>query len=244
MRPAAGAGPPPAGSGILPAVRVAGLVAGKIRLLTGAQARWAGADPVSADGGLRRRVYFANHRSHLDAPVVWASLPGPVRDRVRPVAAADTWGRTAVHRFLAGRVFRAVLIDRHHVSAHGSNPIAAMVAALDGGDSLILFPEGTRSGADDGGPAPFKPGLYHLAKQRPGVELVPVHLENLNRILPKGDWLVVPLLAAVSFGRPLDPVQDGEDKAAFLGRAHAAVVALERRDGGGGSGHPGGRRRD
>jgi len=211
------------------AVRGSGLIAGLIRALTGARARWAGVDPVGADGAVRQRVYFANHRSHLDAPVVWASLPEPVRSRARPVAAADTWGRTVVHRFLARRVFRAVLIDRRRVSAHAANPLAGMGAALDGGDSLILFPEGTRSGDDDPAVAPFKPGLYHLARRHPEVELVPVYLENLNRILPKGDLLVVPLMAAVTFGPALPPPGEGEDRAAFLARARRAVAAMEPR---------------
>jgi len=213
-------------------VHGSGLIAGMIRVLTGAQARWTGVDPVGPDGAVRVRVYFANHRSHLDGPVVWASLPEPVRSRARPVAAADTWDRTPLHRFLARRVFRAVLIDRHRVTAHEANPLASLGAVLDGGDSLILFPEGTRGGGDDPAVAPFKPGLFHLARRHPGVELVPVYLENLNRILPKGDLLVVPLMASVTFGPPLAPPGDGEDRATFLARAQRAVTAMERWGGG------------
>ena len=82
------------------------------------------------------------------------------------------------------------------------------------------------------GPCPdvaeFKPGLWHLAKKRPDVELVPVYLENLNRILPKGDFILVPLLAAVTFGTPVKP-QEGEDKPTFLARAREAVASLRRK---------------
>jgi 1-acyl-sn-glycerol-3-phosphate acyltransferase len=200
------------------------MIAGLIRLVTGAQARWEGVEPLGPDGSPRKRIYFANHTSNLDAPVIWASLPKPVRDRTRPVAARDYWEGGRVRRYLAGKVFRAVLIERKKVSAH-SNPLGAMEAALDAGDSLILFPEGTRADDEDGGVHDFKPGLWHLARKHPDVELVPVYLENLNRMLPKGDFLLVPLLAAVTFGSPLRP-EEGEEKSAFLERAKRCVEAM------------------
>ena len=202
------------------------MIAGLIRLVTGAQARWEGVEPVAPDGSHRRRVYFANHCSNLDAPVIWASLPDTVRARTRPVAARDYWERGRVRRFLAHKVFRAVLIERKHVTAR-SNPLEAMEAALEAGDSLIIFPEGTRADHDDRGIGEFKPGLWHLARKHPDVELVPVHLENLSRILPKGDFLIIPLLAAVTFGKPVRP-EVGEDKATFLQRARRCVADMAR----------------
>ena len=213
------------------------MTAGLIRLVTGAQARWRGVEPVAPDGTIPQRIYFANHASHLDAPVIWASLPTALRRRTRPVAARDYWERGAVRRRLASNVFRAVLIERERVTAH-SNPLGPMEAALEAGDSLILFPEGTRTGDAEGEMSDFKPGLWHLARKHPEVQLVPVHLENLNRILPKGDFLLVPLLAAVTFGAPVRP-EEGEDKAAFLQRARRSVEALTHHDGdadGGGQG--------
>jgi len=89
--------------------------------------------------------------------------------------------------------------------------------------SLIVFPEGTRS--VNGEVAMFKSGLYHLAQVRPDVELVPVHLENLNRILPKGESLPVPMLSRLVFGAPIG-VREGETKEEFLTRARAALVQL------------------
>ena len=77
--------------------------------------------------------------------------------------------------------------------------------------------------------APFKSGLYHLARRYPDVQLVPVHLENLNRILPKGEYILIPLLAAVSFGAPIRLLPD-EDKRTFLDRARAVVARLEDAD--------------
>ena len=195
------------------------MIAGLIRLVTGAQARWVGCTP-----GLRQRIYFANHSSNLDGPTIWASLPNQVRARTRPIAARDYWEKGPLRRWLAHAVFHAVLISREKITA-GNNPLVAMETALAEGASLIIFPEGTRTVDEDTGMNPFKPGLWHLARRHPEVELVPVHLENLNRILPKGDVLLVPLLAAVTFGTPL-LLQEGEDKLAFLERARGAVAAL------------------
>jgi 1-acyl-sn-glycerol-3-phosphate acyltransferase len=100
-----------------------------------------------------------------------------------------------------------------------------MADALGSENSLILFPEGTRGTGEKVGP--FRSGLYHLAMHRPDVELVPAYLENLNRILPKGEFLPVPMLSLLTFGKPLQ-VQDGEDKDGFLERAHEAVSSLRR----------------
>jgi len=199
------------------------MIAGLIRLVTGAQARWVGCAPE-----LRARIYFANHSSNLDGPTIWASLPDQVRARTRLIAAQDYWDKGMLRRWLARTVFHAVLISREKITA-ANNPLKAMEAALAEGASLIIFPEGTRTVDEDAGMNPFKPGLWHLAKRHPQIELVPVHLENLNRILPKGDVLLVPLLAAVTFGTPLR-LLDGEDKQAFLERARAAVAALAQEE--------------
>ncbi len=188
-----------------------------IRFLTGASARWTGCAPA-----VRQRIFFANHTSNLDGPVLWAALPAEVRRLTRPVAARDYWEANAVRRYLSSRVFNAVLIERKHVTAD-NNPIEALTGALDAGSSLIIFPEGGRSpGAD---PGAFKSGLYHLGKKRPDVELVPVYIDNMNRILPKGEVLPVPLLSCLRFGAPLR-VEPEEGKQAFLDRARNAVVSL------------------
>ena len=173
-----------------------------------------------------QRVYFGNHTSHLDALVLWAALSPDARARTRPVAAKDYWNAGPVRRRVAAGALRAVLIDRHHVCAHARNPIAPLLEALaDGQDSLILFPEGTRGPGPEAGP--FKGGLFHLARHRPDVTLVPVFLENMNRILPKGSLLPVPLLGGISFGAPVR-LESGEDKVTFLGRAREAVNCLGR----------------
>ena len=167
-------------------------------------------------------IYFANHSSHLDFLTIWAALPKALRTRTRPVAGRDYWEKTARRRRIARDFFNAVLIERQHVTV-ASNPLAPMLAALEAGDSLIVFPEGTRS--PDGQIHEFKSGLYHLAKGRPGITLVPVYLQNLSRILPKGDYLPVPLLGSLSVGEPLH-LGPEESKTAFLQRAREAVQQL------------------
>lgn len=195
------------------------LLATIAKLITGASARWVGCVP-----DIQQRVYFANHTSNLDALVIWASLPPPLRALTRPVAARDYWIKGPVRRYLANQIFNAVLIERKKPTAH-DNPLADMLAALGDRHSLIIFPEGGRQAGTE--MAPFKGGLFHLAKDRPDVEFVPVLIENLNRILPKGEILPVPLLGGVSFGAPIK-LESGEGKASFLTRAQTAVKALQK----------------
>jgi 1-acyl-sn-glycerol-3-phosphate acyltransferase len=196
-----------------------------IKLVTGAHARWVGVDPVDQTGHSPQRIYFANHQSNLDAPVIWASLPRVLRESTRPIAAKDYWDAGLVRKYVSSRIMNVVYIERQKVTK-SSNPLVAMEAALELGSSLILFPEGTRSTDDEGEMNEFKPGLYHLARKFPKVELVPVYLENLNRILPKGGFLLVPLIASVTFGTPIK-LEDHEDKLQFLARAKLALVELQ-----------------
>ena len=187
------------------------------RLLTGARALWLGSTAQAT-----QRLYYANHSSHGDFVLLWASLPPELRKRTRPVAGADYWQKPGVRSFLINKVFNGVLVDRERKD--GANPLQAMLDALDGGDSLIIFPEGTRNLGDE--PLlPFKSGLYHLAQARPDVELVPVWIANLNRVMPKGRALPLPLLCTLSFGTPLEHLED-ENKQAFLERARNALLAL------------------
>ena len=172
---------------------------------------------------VRPRVYFANHASHGDFVLIWTVLPPAVRARTRPVAGADYWRKDGPRRFIGERVFKAVLVERE-AEKRTEDPILQMAAALDEGFSLILFPEGTRN-LTDMPLLPFKSGLYRLALTRPGLEMVPVWIANLNRVMPKGELIPVPLICTVSFGAPLT-LRPGEDKTAFLERARAALLAL------------------
>ncbi len=188
-----------------------------VRVLTGVRVHWRGAEPVA-----KQRVYFANHTSNLDALVIWAALPEALRTQTRPVAAHDYWSPGFVRPYLAKRVLNAVLIERKNVTVK-NNPLTPMLAALDEGCSLIIFPEGGRMAG--GAPAPFKSGIHHLATKRPEVEFVPVWIDNVNRVLPKGEIFPVPMLGSVTVGTPLT-LAEGESKESFMQRAHQALCAL------------------
>jgi 1-acyl-sn-glycerol-3-phosphate acyltransferase len=200
----------------------AAAIVGFARVVTGVRSRWHGGVPMAEP-----TVYFANHTSHGDFVLLWAALPPDLRGRTRPVAAADYWLSSRLRRFIGAEVFRALLIDRLW-STRAQPPVQAMADSLHHGDSLILFPEGTRNTGDDT-LLPLKSGLYHLARACPDARLVPVWIENLRRVLPKGSVLPVPLACSVDFGAPLR-LQPDEGCTAFLLRARAALLAL-RRDG-------------
>ncbi|MBI4987667.1 MAG: 1-acyl-sn-glycerol-3-phosphate acyltransferase [Rhodocyclales bacterium] len=197
---------------------VAGAICGFAKLLTGVRAIWRGSQPEG-----RQRVYFANHRSHGDFVLIWASLPPSLRRITRPVAGADYWLATPLSRYIGVSVFRSVLIDRSAKASKEVSPIAQMSGALSQGDSLIIFPEGTRNLED--GLLPFKSGIYHLACANPEVEFIPVWIENVGRVMPKGAVIPVPLLCTLTFGSPMR-IAAGEDKQAFLNRAREALSAL------------------
>jgi len=191
---------------------------GFTRLITGAQARWIGCAPAAV-----QRIYFGNHSSHADFALIWASLPYDLRVRTRPVAGADYWGKGRVRQYIIHEILHGVLIERAG-SARTADPIEIIVAALESGDSLIVFPEGTRNTTDEL-LLPFKSGIYRVASRRPDVELVPVWMENLGRVLPKGEFVPVPLLCSVNFGAPLRLVP-GEEKQPFLERCRRALLDL------------------
>ncbi|MFD0859406.1 lysophospholipid acyltransferase family protein [Roseovarius aquimarinus] len=196
----------------------AALIVGFARLVTAVRGIWDGIEPEPT-----QRIYFANHASHGDFVLIWTVLPRSLRARTRPVAGSDYWLASRLRSFIGREVFRAVLIDRNPDTRQG-DPVAQMGAALEKGDSLILFPEGTRNTGDET-LLPFKSGLYHLAAAHPDIDLVPVWIANLNRVMPKGALVPIPLICTVTFGAPLR-VGEGEDKAAFLGRAERALRDL------------------
>ncbi len=202
------------------AARVTGLAISTFaRFMTAPRAIWLGIEPIPA-----QRIYFANHSSNGDFVLLWTALPAPLRRRTRPVAALDYWLTSPLRSFIGREVFNAVLIDRRP-EARAEDPVAQMVAALDQGSSLIIFPEGQRN-SSDAALLPFKSGLYHLAKSRPGVDLVPVWIANLNRVMPKGEVIPVPLICTLTFGAPLH-VEPDETKDTFLARASRALLELK-----------------
>jgi len=200
------------------AALAANLLVGFARALTGVRAMWQGCAPADV-----QRVYYGNHTSHGDFVLIWTSLPRPIRRKTRPVAGSDYWLKGGLRRYIATRVIDAVLIDRDP-QTRAEDPIAVLARAVDEGVSLIVFPEGTRN-ATDAALLPFKSGIYRLAVARPALEFVPVWIENLNRVMPKGEIVPIPLLCTTTFGAPLR-LADGETKDAFIARTRSALAAL------------------
>jgi 1-acyl-sn-glycerol-3-phosphate acyltransferase len=191
------------------------------KLLTGVRAVWAGTSPKA-----EQTLYFANHTSHGDFVLLWATLPPDLRALTRPVAGQDYWEASPLRRFIGRDVFNALMIRRDGSAAGGEapNPVEQMTEALRSGDSLIMFPEGTRNIGEDV-LLPLKSGLYHLARACPQVRLVPVWIENLKRVLPKGTLVPIPLACSVRYGAPIS-LAEGEDKNTFIARARAAMLDL------------------
>jgi 1-acyl-sn-glycerol-3-phosphate acyltransferase len=189
---------------------------GLIRLLTGSQARWVGCPPKA-----EQRIYFANHQSHADLVLIWAALPKDLRSIVRPIAARDYWTKTPFKQWITTAVFNAIYVSRERSA--NEDPLEPLCEALAQGDSIILFPEGTRGQAEE--PAAFKAGLYNLAQRFPQVVLVPAWINNVQRVMPKGEVVPVPVLCSVTFGVPI-ALQADEERRAFLARARDAVIAL------------------
>jgi 1-acyl-sn-glycerol-3-phosphate acyltransferase len=189
---------------------------GLIRVLTGSQARWVGCPPKA-----EQRIYFANHQSHADLVMIWAALPKELRHMTRAIAARDYWTKTPFKQWLTTAVFHVIYVSRERTA--DEDPLEPLFEALSQGDSIILFPEGTRG--HTGEPQAFKAGLYNLACKFPQAVLVPAWINNVQHVLPKGEVVPVPVLCSVTFGAPLQ-LLPGEDRRVFLERARDAVIAL------------------
>jgi 1-acyl-sn-glycerol-3-phosphate acyltransferase len=192
------------------------LLAFVARLITGAQGHWYGSPPKA-----EQRIYFANHQSHFDWVLLWAALPEDLRAVTRPIAARDYWTSSPLKHWITREIFNAVYVSRERSA--DEDPLEPLMEALRHGDSLVIFPEGTRGHAAD--PAPFKSGLYALAQAFPDVQLIPAWIDNVQRVMPKGEVVPVPILCTVTFGAPI-ALRPGEERRAFLDRAREAVMAL------------------
>lgn len=182
-----------------------------IRFSIRAKPHWTGCQPSD-----RQRIYFANHTSHLDTPVLQSAFPYTLHHHVGVAAALDAWGGTPFKKKMAQLFCHAVFIDRH---THSDPTLFHLRRALDQGQSLIFYPVGTRSLT----PQPFKGGLHTLFILYPHIEFIPVYLYDIQHVLPKGHILPNLHPCSIHFGSPLTVIL-GETREEFLARAQHALL--------------------
>jgi 1-acyl-sn-glycerol-3-phosphate acyltransferase len=165
-------------------------------------------------------ILAANHNSHLDAMSLISLLPLRLLQRVRPVAAADYFLKNRLLAWFALDVVGIVPLNRVRADVR-EDVLAPVAAALERGDILIFFPEGSRGEPEQ--LAEFKTGLARIAERRPDVPVVPVFTHGLGKALPKGKWLIVPFFVDIFVGAPL---RFEGDRTAYMQRYRDAMQAL------------------
>lgn len=145
-------------------------------------------------------IILANHNSHLDTLSLLSSLPGSLLWRVKPVAAEDYFGKTRFQASLSNYFINTLLIRRKGEKDSEHDPLKKMLAAIDEGYSLILFPEGTRGKPEQMGQ--IKSGIARILSQRPHVKYIPVFMTGMGRSLPKGELIILPYKSSIFYGTP------------------------------------------
>ncbi len=168
-------------------------------------------------------ILIANHTSHLDTVTLLSLFPLRRLARIRPVAAADYFERNRLVSFLSHTLFNILPVERRRITKE-SNPLSRMLGTLESGQSLLLFPEGTRGAGE---PSHFLPGVAHLVEAAPDVPVVPACLVNVGRSLPKGEWLPVPFFCEVRLGPALHPTGSRAEVLACLEQSVGALRAEE-----------------
>jgi 1-acyl-sn-glycerol-3-phosphate acyltransferase len=170
-------------------------------------------------------VLAGNHNSNLDALALMSLMPLRLLPKLRPVAAADYFYTSKPLGWFANAIIGIIPVKRGS-GKEGGNPLQLAEEALDRGEILVLFPEGSR-GEPERRQA-FKKGIGHLARARPKVPVVPVFLHGLGKALPKGSALLVPFNVTVTVGEALYGRQSHDEFVASLESAMTALAAEEK----------------
>jgi len=147
-------------------------------------------------------VLASNHNSHADAVTLMSAIPPKMLAKTFPVAAADYFGRNKFISFISWLFLNLILIPRKRASEAGEkDPIQIMDDALKNGKSLILFPEGSRGEA--GKLQTFKKGIGILMERNRKIPIIPIYMEGIGRVLPKGNKIMLPSLTKIYVGDPI-----------------------------------------
>jgi 1-acyl-sn-glycerol-3-phosphate acyltransferase len=165
-------------------------------------------------------VLAANHNSNLDALALMSLMPLHLLPKLRPVAAVDYFFTSKVRGWFVTNIIGIIPVKRGS-GKEGGNPLAACEAALDRGEILVLFPEGSRGDPETLGP--LKKGIGHLACARPKVPIIPIYMHGLGKALPKGSTVLVPFNCTVNVGEPL---YGTTSYSAFVVELQAAIAKL------------------
>lgn len=169
-------------------------------------------------------IVAANHNSHLDTMVLMSLFPLSKIDKVRPVAAADYFMKNKYIAWFSRNVIGIIPLKRTPSKKDG-HPLLQVKEALEHGDIVIIFPEGSRGAPEKMGT--FKTGIAHLAKAFPDVPVVPVYIHGAGKALPKGEALFVPFIISIQIGVPL--YWKGEDSKTFTLKIENEIKRLENK---------------
>lgn len=168
-------------------------------------------------------IIVANHNSHLDAMTIMASLPPKLLVKVRPVAAADHFGKTKLKEKLTNYFVNTLLIQRKRDKENPENdPINKMIKALDDGYSLIIFPEGTRGEPEV--QQPIKPGIGLVLSERPTIKYVPAYMKGMGKAMPRTDNLILPHTSSLRYGE--SKLVDSTDVTAIMNEIEQGINSL------------------
>lgn len=165
-------------------------------------------------------IVVSNHNSHLDTLVLMTLLPWPMLRQLRPVAAKDYFLRNRVLAWFALNIMHIIPLEREIIDRH-QDPLAACSEALQNGEILILFPEGSRGDPEQMGT--FKSGIAHLAKRNPEIPIIPIFLHGLGKALPKGEAILVPFFCDVFIG---EPISWSGDRTSFMTSLEQGIKTL------------------
>src|SRR5680860_797417 len=169
-------------------------------------------------------VLAANHNSNLDALALMSLMPLKLLPKLRPVAAVDYFFTSKAKGWFVTNIIGIIPVERGSAKK-GGNPLLLCEEALDRGEILVLFPEGSRG--DPESLQAFKKGIGHLACARPNVPVVPVFMHGLDKVLPKGSLLPVPFNCTASVGAPLHGTSSYNDFLDAFTKAMTALAAEE-----------------